>query len=236
MKKKIKIDLYADGANLASILKLNKLQHIKGFTTNPSLMKQSGIENYKIFSKQILKKIKNKPISFEVFADSVSEMEIQAKEIATWGKNINVKIPITNTKGKSTRDLISKLAKEKIIVNVTAIFTLGQVKNLLKKIKKTDSLILSIFAGRIADTGVDPEPIIKKCKELTKKYKNIKILWASTREVFNIFQAERSGCDIITVSHDLLAKLKYVDKNLNTFSKDTVKMFYKDAQKAGYKI
>jgi transaldolase len=236
MKINKKICLYADGANLSSILSLNKLKYIKGFTTNPTLMRQSGIKNYKIFAKKILKKIKNKPISFEVFADDISKMEIQANEIASWGKNVNVKIPITNTKGKSTNRLIAKLAKKKIICNVTAIFTVKQVSSLLKKLKKKDPLILSIFAGRIADTGVDPEPIIRQCKKLIKEYKNIQILWASTREVFNIFQAERSGCDIITVPHDILGKIKYINKNLVSFSKETVNMFYKDALKVGYKI
>ena len=230
------ISIYADGADLKQILQLNKLDYIEGFTTNPTLMKLSGIKNYKKFAINLLAHIKNKPISFEVFADDIYEMERQAYEIATWGKNINIKIPITNTKGVSTKKLISKLSKDGIICNVTAIFTKKQLYDLMTEIKKQSHIILSVFAGRIADTGVDPEPILKQCSKILKKFPNSKLLWASTREVFNIFQAARSGCQIITVPNDILLKLNNIKKNLNTFSIETVKMFYNDAQKAGYKI
>lgn len=238
MIKKInsKISIYADGANLKGILELNKIHFISGFTTNPTLMKQSGIKNYKKFAVDVLKKIKKKPISFEVFADDIMEMESQALEIFRWGKNINIKIPITNTKGESTKKLIYKLSERGIVCNVTAIFTFDQLKNLMKIIKKDCPIILSVFAGRIADSGRDPEIIMKKCSKFLKKYPNAKLLWASTREVFNIFQAERTGCDIITVPNSILSKLKYLNKNLNSFSIDTVKMFYKDAKKAGFSI
>ena len=238
MKIKInpKISIYADGANLKDILKLNKLKYIKGFTTNPTLMKQSGVKNYKKFAINLLSKIKKKPISFEVFADDILEMERQAYEIATWGKNINIKIPITNTEGKSTRKLISKLSEKGIVCNVTAIFTFNQLYNLMKVIRKDRSIILSVFAGRIADSGRDPEIIMKKCSKFLKKYPKSKLLWASTREVYNIFQAERSGCNIVTVPNSILSKLKYINKNLNSFSIDTVKMFYKDAKDAGFLI
>jgi transaldolase len=230
------ISIYADGADLKQILQLNKLDYIEGFTTNPTLMKSSGIKNYKKFAIDLLGHIKNKPISFEVFADDIYEMERQAYEIATWGKNINIKIPITNTKGVSTKKLISKLSKDGIICNVTAIFTKKQLYDLMTEIKKQSHIILSVFAGRIADTGVDPETILKQCSKILKKFPNSKLLWASTREVFNIFQAARSGCQIITVPNDILLKLNNIKKNLNTFSIETVKMFYNDAQKAGYKI
>ena len=230
------ISIYADGADLKQILQLNKLDYIEGFTTNPTLMKSSGIKNYKKFAIDLLGHIKNKPISFEVFADDIYEMERQAYEIATWGKNINIKIPITNTKGVSTKKLISKLSKDGIICNVTAIFTKKQLYDLMTEIKKQSHIILSVFAGRIADTGVDPQTILKQCSKILKKFPNSKLLWASTREVFNIFQAARSGCQIITVPNDILLKLNNIKKNLNTFSIETVKMFYNDAQKAGYKI
>ena len=238
MKIKInpKISIYADGAKLKDILKLNELKYIKGFTTNPTLMKQSGVKNYKKFAINLLSKIKKKPISFEVFADDILEMERQAYEIATWGKNINIKIPITNTEGKSTRKLISKLSEKGIVCNVTAIFTFNQLYNLMKVIRKDRSIILSVFAGRIADSGRDPEIIMKKCSKFLKKYPKSKLLWASTREVYNIFQAERSGCNIVTVPNSILSKLKYINKNLNSFSIDTVKMFHKDAKDAGFLI
>jgi transaldolase len=237
MKNKINknISIYADGANMKEILHLNKFSFIKGFTTNPTLMKQSGVKNYKKFAIDLLSKIKNKPISFEVFADDLKNMEIQAREIATWGKNINIKIPIINTKGKNTSKLIAKLANENIECNVTAIFTFKQLSSLMK-IVGDKKIILSVFAGRIADTGVDPEIIIKKCSIFLKKYKKAKLLWASTREILNIFQAHRSGCQIITVPNNLIFKLNNLNKNLQLFSKETVKMFYNDAKLAGFKI
>ena len=199
-------------------------------------MRASGIKDYKKFAIQLLSKIKNKPISFEVFADELPEMERQAYEISKWGKNLNIKIPITNSKGVSTKKLISKLSNDGIICNVTAIFTFNQLNELMKEINKESDIILSVFAGRIADSGVDPEIILKKCSKILKKFPNAKLLWASTREIFNIFQAKRSGCQIITVPHSILSKLNSVNKNLNVFSIETVKMFYADAKKAGYKI
>ena len=231
-----KISIYADGADLKQILKLNKLNYIEGFTTNPTLMRASGIKDYKKFAIQLLSEIKNKPISFEVFADELPEMERQAYEIAKWGKNLNIKIPITNSRGVSTKKLISKLSNDGIICNVTAIFTFNQLNELMKEINKESHIILSVFDGRIADSGVDPEIILKKCSKILKKFPNAKLLWASTREIFNIFQAKRSGCQIITVPHGILSKLNNINKSLNVFSIETVKMFYADAKKAGYKI
>ena len=236
MKKKIKISIFADGANLKDIIKLNSNPLVKGFTTNPTLMKKNNIKNYKKFALKLLSKIKNKPISFEVFADDISEMRIQAYKIAKWGKNVNVKIPITNTKGIKTSNLISELTSNKIVCNVTAIFTVSQIKDVLKNIKKNDHIILSIFAGRIADSGIDPEAMLRQCKKLLKNYKNAKLLWASTREIFSIIQAERCGCDIITVPENFIKNLNIIGKNLNQFSLETVKMFYSDAKKAGYDI
>jgi transaldolase len=198
-------------------------------------MKQSGVKNYKKFAIDLLSRIKNKPISFEVFADDLKNMEIQAREIATWGKNINIKIPIINTKGKNTSKLIAKLANENIECNVTAIFNIKQLSSLMKLVGDK-KIILSVFAGRIADTGVDPEIIIKKCSIFLKKYKKAKLLWASTREILNIFQAHRSGCQIITVPNNLIFKLNNLNKNLQLFSKETVKMFYNDAKLVGFKI
>ena len=234
--KNIKIHIFADGADIKSIKKLNKNPLIKGFTTNPTLMRQSGIKNYLEFAKNIAKVIKRKPISLEVFSDKIQEMEKQALILSKISNNFNIKIPITNSKSLSTAKLISKLSSNGVVCNVTAIFTLDQVKNVMKLLPRDTKIILSIFAGRIADSGKDPEELFKKVKKYLKDYKNVKLLWASTREVFNIFQAERSGCDIITVPYGILSKLNNVGKNQTLFSLETVKMFKDDAEKAGYKI
>jgi len=231
-----KVKIFADGADLNSILELNKNPIISGFTTNPTLMKKAGVTSYKNFAKEVIKEITDKPISFEVFADDISEMEKQANEIASWGENVNVKIPITNTKNESTIDLVSKLTSEGITCNVTAIFTAQQVSNLMTKLKIESKVIISVFAGRIADTGIDPCKIMTKCSKIIKNYANAELLWASPRELLNIFQAESCGCDIITVPDDLLSKLSNIGKDLDLFSLETVKMFYNDAVKAGYSI
>jgi transaldolase len=232
----LKVKIFADGADLDSFTKLNSINYVKGFTTNPSLMKKSGIENYKSFAINLLEKIKDKPISFEVFADDLLNMERQANEIASWGKNIYVKIPITNTKGESTQYLVEKLNKQNIACNVTAVFTLDQVKKIIDLVDNKTPLILSVFAGRIADTGRDPIPLMKNFINLVKPKDNIEILWASTREVINIFQAEEINCHIITVPGDLLGKLNNLNKDLENFSKETVLDFYNDAKSAGYNI
>tara|TARA_A100001011_G_C14168623_1_gene781445 strand:+ start:92 stop:808 length:717 start_codon:yes stop_codon:yes gene_type:complete len=232
----LKIKIFADGADQNSIKKLNEKKYIKGFTTNPSLMKKAGIKDYKSFAKEILREINDKPISFEVFSDEIDEMKKQAEEIATWGSNVNVKIPVTNTKKQSTAELIKNLSSKGIICNITALFTNRQVEEVYDAIDKSTPAILSIFAGRIADTGVDPSDIISKAVKLSSSRPNIEILWASTRETLNIFQAEDLGCHIITVPHEILNKLSNLDKNLDDFSLDTVKSFYKDAVSAGFKI
>ena len=234
--KDVKTQIYADGASIDEFLELNKFDYIKGFTTNPTLMRANGINDYKKFAKELLSKIKDKPISFEVFDDDLYCMKEQAIEINSWAKNIFVKIPITNTKGESTSNLIRELNLSNIKCNVTAIFTVDQCIKIIQEHDNERELILSIFAGRIADTGIDPLPIIKELKEISKNKKNIKILWASPRELLNIIHADQVNCDIITVTKSILDKIKLFNKNLNEYSLETVKMFYNDALDSGYKI
>ena len=233
---KLKIKIFADGAEIESIKKLNSNNFIKGFTTNPSLMKKAGVKDYKEFALRLLSEIQDKPISFEVFSDEITEMEKQAYEISKWGKNVNVKIPVTNTKKESTAELIRKLSSKGIVCNITALFTTDQVKEVYDAIDKSTPSILSVFAGRIADTGKDPSDIIKYSVDLVKSKSKTEVLWASTRETLNIFQAEKLNCQIITVPHEILGKLNYLDKNLDDFSLETVKSFYKDSIAAGFKI
>ena len=234
--KDLDIKIFADGADLASIENLNMNQDISGFTTNPSLMKKAGITDYKKFCQDVLKITKNKPISFEIFSDDLDEMYDQANEIASWGKSIFVKIPITNSKGEKTSGLIKKLLENKIKCNVTAILTIQQVKEIYEISNSETDMIISIFAGRIADTGIDPIPMMSKAVNICKTKKNIEILWASTRELINIFQANQINCQIITVPHDILKKISLIGKNLEDLSLETVQMFLTDATKAGYKI
>tara|TARA_Y100000591_G_C21731473_1_gene644348 strand:- start:57 stop:770 length:714 start_codon:yes stop_codon:yes gene_type:complete len=237
MKKILKkIDIYCDGADFESMKFYYKKNFVKGFTTNPSLMNSSGIKNYQEFSKKALKIIKNKSLSLEVFSDDLDEMERQANIISTWGKNIYVKIPITNTKGKNCLPIVKKLLQKKIKVNITAVFTEKQILEIKKYIKKDSHVIVSIFAGRIADTGTDPNKMILKSIKLFKNYRNVKTLWASTREIFNIVQAAKLNCNIITVPISLLKKFNNLGKNLNTYSLETIKGFYTDAKKARYKL
>jgi transaldolase len=231
-----KISIYADGADINSIKNSLKNKIISGFTTNPTLMKKSGIRDYEKFSKIAAKLVYPKSISLEVFSDELNEMYKQAKIISSWRDNIYVKIPIVNTKGISTNKIIKKLSDERVNLNITAIFTLKQISNVMKRLNKKSKTILSIFAGRIADSGRDPKIIIKNSVRICKKYKNIKILWASTREPYNIVEAANSGCHIITASNDIISKIKNFNKDLNIFSKETVQMFYEDAKSSGYKI
>lgn len=236
MLKIKKIKIFSDGALIKDLkaLKTNKL--IKGFTTNPTLMRKSGISNYMQFAKEAAKTVYPKPLSLEVFSDDVAEMEKQALKLAKIGKNVNIKIPITNSKGHTTKYIIRNLCKQDYHINVTAIFTIKQIKELLKVLDKKSKIILSIFAGRIADSGIDPEPLCKKSKILTKNYKNCEILWASTREVFNVIQAQRSGCDIITIPNEIILKLKNIGKNQEKYSIETIKMFHRDAIESKFKI
>ena len=232
----LKIKIFADGADEKEIIKLNEKDYIKGFTTNPSLMKKANIKNYETFARDLLGKIKTKPISFEVFSDDLNLMEKQAEKIATWGKNVNVKIPITNTKCVSTCEIIRRLSTKGIICNITAIFTPDQLKRVVDVLHKDTPAILSVFAGRIADSGEDPQKIIIDSVNFAKDKPHSEVLWASTREVLNIFQAEKVGCKIITVPNNILSKLKFIGKNLKAFSLETVKDFYNDAQAAGYDL
>jgi transaldolase len=199
-------------------------------------MRKAGIEDYEKFSKQVINLVKPKSISLEVFADDLPSMKEQAEKISLWGKNVYVKIPIQNTKGEITTSLINELNKKNISLNITAVFTISQVRAVLKNIDKETSVIISIFAGRIADTGLDPEKIIKESIKISKKFPNVEILWASPREVLNIVQAEKLGTHILTATPDILSKIKNFNKKLNSFSLETVKMFYDDAVKSKYKI
>ncbi len=232
----LSIKIYADGADKNSMLEMYQNPMIKGFTTNPTLMRKAGITDYKAFAFDILSHIPDRSISFEVFADDFDEMEEQASEIASWGNNVMVKIPVTNTKGESAGPLIQKLSARGIPLNVTAILTLDQVKEVASCLSPNTPAIVSVFAGRIADTGVDPVPLMKKAMEYLKDLPKAELLWASPRELLNVFQANEIGCQIITATNDVLSKLKLVGKDLSEYSLDTVKMFYKDAQAAGYQI
>ncbi len=231
-----KLKIFADGADLSDFNALKKNQLIKGFTTNPSLMRKAGVKNYKKFSMKVLNLIKHKPVSFEIFGDDLDSIEHQSRLISSWGKNVYVKIPIVNTKNVSNSKLIGKLNKEGIKINVTAIFTSNQTKELLKNIGKKTNIIFSVFAGRIADTGINAENEIDKHVKLCKKFKNIEILWASVREPYNIIQAEKSKCHIITVPPSILKKLKLFNKDLKIYSRETVEDFYNDAVKSRFSI
>ncbi|MGA2162779.1 MAG: transaldolase [Methanoregula sp.] len=231
-----KIKLFADGADLNGMIEEYKKGIASGFTTNPTLMKKAGVKNYEEFAKAALKAIPNLPISFEVFSDDLPGMEREARKIAGWGKNVYIKIPVTNTKGESTAPLVKKLSHDGLKLNVTAILTLDQVKTVAKVLSPDTPSIVSIFAGRIADTGRDPMPIMKDAVKILKPLPKAELLWASTRELLNLVQAESCGCHIITITNDILQKVPQVGKDLDLLSLETVQMFYSDAQSAGYKI
>ena len=230
-----KIKIFADGANEKDILKFNKMNLIKGLTTNPSLMRKSGVDDYENFCKKILKRVK-KPISFEVFSDDDKNIIRQARIISSWSKNVYVKIPVINTKNKSLKNVIKLLSIEGVKLNITAIFTKQQIKETINSLDPNTRAIISIFCGRISDTGKDVTDYIRYANKLKNKKKNIEILWASTRELYSIIQAEKLGCDIITVPTDILNKINLIGKNLEKYSLETVKMFYNDAKKAGFKL
>lgn len=234
--KDLNVKIFADGADKNGILEMQQDPCIKGFTTNPTLMRKAGITKYEEFAQDILKYIKQTPISFEVFSDDFDEMHEQALQIASWGSNVYVKIPVTNTKGKSAAPLIQKLARSGVKQNVTALMTLEQVIEIKNALVDGPAACISIFAGRIADTGRDPLPLMIESLRIMKPHSNLELIWASPRELLNIFQADAIGCHIITVTNDILKKLYLVDKNLNEFSLETVKMFYEDAQKAGFQL
>jgi transaldolase len=238
MKKieNLKVKIFADGANKKDMLEMNSKSFIKGLTTNPTLMKKEGITDYREFCKDILTTIKDKPISFEVFSDDFKEMERQAMEISSWGENVYVKIPITNTKKETCYEIVKKLSKQKVKLNITAIMTLTQVKQVVSALEPNVPSYISVFAGRIADTGIDPEPLMAEAVELLKLAPASELIWASPRELLNIFQADKIGCHVITATNDILKKLSLVGYDLNEYSLDTVKMFYSDAIDANFKL
>ena len=232
----LKIKLFADGADLAGIKEMYANPMIKGFTTNPTLMRKVGIHDYKAFAQQVLEVIPDRPISFEVFADEFDEMERQALEIASWGKNVSVKIPVTNTRKESAGPLIERLSNSGVALNVTALTSLEQVRDVTARLASSVPAIISVFAGRIADTGRDPVPLMAEAVKIMRDKPKAELIWASPRELLNIFQADSVGCHIITATNDILKKLSLVGKDLDQYSLETVQMFYKDAQAAGYKI
>ena len=234
--EQLKIKLFADGADFDSIMGLYANPHIKGFTTNPTLMKKAGIKDYEAFGRKLLAAVPDRPISLEVFADDLEGMEAQGRKLATWGPNVNVKIPVTNTKGEFTGSLINKLSKAGVELNITAILTTKQIKEVADALDPNTPAIVSVFAGRVADTGVDPVPLMKEGLDILKSRPKAELLWASPRELLNVFQADEIGCHIITATPDVLAKLKLVGKDLTEYSLDTVKMFHSDAAAAGYSI
>lgn len=232
----LNVKIFADGADKAGMLEMYRKPFVKGFTTNPTLMRKAGIADYAAFAREILDAIKDRPISFEVFSDEFAEMERQARLIAQWGKNVYVKIPVTNTRREASLDLIRELAGAGIQLNVTAMMTLEQVRDVSAALAGGPPACVSVFAGRIADTGRDPVSLMAAAVELLRMYPNVELIWASPRELLNIFQADEIGCHIITVTNDILKKLDLVGKDLSEYSLDTVKMFREDAVKAGYTL
>ena len=232
----LKVKVFADGADKNKMLEMYSKPFIKGLTTNPTLMNKAGIKDYKAFCLDILSEIKDKPISFEVFSDDFEDMERQALEIASWGSNVYVKIPIMNTKRTPSYSSVKKLSEENVKLNITALMTLNQVQEISKVLNPKVPSYVSIFAGRIADTGVDPTPLMMQSLNILKALPLTELIWASPRELLNIFQADQIGCHIITVTQDILKKLDMIDYDLNEYSLDTVKMFFNDAVVAGYKL
>jgi transaldolase len=233
---RLKVQIFADGADKAAMLEMYAKPFVKGFTTNPSLMRKAGITDYEASAKDILGAIPDRPISFEVFADDFAEMERQARRITTWGKHVSVKIPISNTKRESAIPLVRKLSQDGIALNVTAIFTLEQVQDVVDAVKGGAPCYVSVFAGRIADTGIDPVPVMAESVKRLKAAPNTELIWASPRELLNIFQADEIGCQVITVTNDIIKKLSLVGKDLGDYSLETVKMFYEDGKAAAYKL
>lgn len=234
--KNLKVKLFADGADLAGMKEMAANPMIRGFTTNPSLMRKAGIADYKAFAREVLAAIPDRPVSFEVFADDFATMETQALEIASWGRHVNVKIPVTNTKSEFCGALVERLSRQGVQLNVTAVMTLDQVRRITERLHADTPAIISVFAGRIADTGIDPVPVMAESVKIMKAKPRAELIWASPRELLNIFQADAVGCHIITATNDILKKLALVGKDLDRYSLETVEMFYKDANAAGYTI
>lgn len=238
MKKieELDVKIFADGADKEGILEMYAKTFIKGFTTNPTLMRKAGISDYRAFAKEILQAISDRPISFEVFSDEFQDMERQALEIASWGDNVYVKIPVTNTRGQPCYELVRKLTKSGVKVNVTALMTLDQVRDVVAVLESETPSYVSVFAGRIADTGRDPVPLMAAAVEMLKTRPKAELIWASPRELLNIFQADTLGCHVITVTNDTLKKLVLIGRDLHDYSLETVKMFFEDAKGAGFEL
>jgi len=232
----LKVKIFADGADRNGMLEMYVKPYIKGFTTNPTLMRKVGISDYRAFAKDILSVINDKPLSFEVFSDEFSEMERQALEISSWGENVYVKIPVMNTCREPCHDVVRRLSKRKVKLNVTALMTLAQVREVVACLDPETPSYVSVFAGRVADTGRDPVPLMAAAVEMLRVNQNSQLIWASPRELLNIFQADLIGCHVITVTNDILKKLSIVGTDLDDYSLDTVKMFHFDALKAGYRF
>jgi transaldolase len=232
----LKTKLFADGADLTGMIEMASKPFIAGLTTNPTLMKKAGVTNYTKFAQEVLREIKDKPISFEVFSDDLDEMKKQGEIIASWGQNVFVKIPVTNTVGDSTKSVIKFLTGQGVKVNVTALMTSNQVADVANVLNPQVKSYVSVFAGRIADTGRDPLPIMQRSLEILSKSPNSQLIWASPREILNVFQANEIGCDIITATNDILSKLELIGKNLDLYSLETVQMFYNDARSSGFQI
>jgi transaldolase len=232
----LKIKIFADGADFGGIMAMTRNPLVSGFTTNPTLMRKAGISDYEAFARKLLKNVTDKPISFEIFADDFPSMIAQGRVIASWGKNVNVKVPVTNTKGEFAGSVIKTLSSEGVELNVTAIMTVEQVRAVAEALDPKTPAIVSVFAGRVADTGRDPIPHMRACKQALASRPKAELLWASPRELLNIFQADEIGCEIITVTNDVIEKLKLVDKDLVEYSRETVQMFYRDAVAAAFSI
>lgn len=232
----LKVKIFADGADRKGMLEMYAKPYIKGLTTNPTLMRKAGVANYRDFCKDVLSVIKDKPLSFEVFSDDFGEMERQALEIASWGTNVYVKIPVTNCNKETCYELVRKLSAEKVKINVTAILSLAAVRDVVASLNPSVPSYVSVFAGRIADTGRDPVPMMAAAVEILKAAPAAELIWASPRELLNIFQADEVGCQVITVTTDILKKLSFVGYDLNEYSLDTVKMFHDDAVAAGFTL
>jgi transaldolase len=233
---RLAVKIFADGADKAGMLDMCARPYIKGLTTNPTLMRKAGIANYRAFAKDILSQIDDKPVCFEVLADDFAEMERQALEMAGWADNVYVKIPVMNTKRETSSALVGRLADRRVKLNVTAIMTLAQLQTIIVELNPDTASYLSVFAGRIADTGIDPLPLMRKAVQMLESLSKAELVWASSREIFNIFQADSIGCQVITVTNEILNKLSLIGYDLTEYSLDTVKMFYDDARRAGFSL
>ena len=232
----LKVKLFCDAANIESLLAMYDKPYVQGFTTNPSLMRKAGVQNYEAFARSVISAIPDRPISFEVFADDEAGMEWQARHIASWGENVYVKVPVTNTQGFSTASLVRRLSRDGIMLNVTALLTLSQVERMAEALDPKTPSIVSVFAGRIADTGIDPVPLMRRAVKILSPLPKAELLWASSRELLNVYHAEESGTHIITATPDILSKMSAIGKDLTDYSLETVRMLYNDAVAAGFTL